>query len=97
MQSPLVKRIPPEHPNETYVKRIDKLKNWRKKIAAEMDVESDVVLPRSLSDRVGGTRAAGSRKSDGMFAVEIGAFRLADCYDTWRLGCESIFMVRRKQ
>ena len=48
MQSPLVKRIPPEHPNEAYVKRIDVLKNWRKKIAVEMDVESDVVLPRSL-------------------------------------------------
>src|SRR5271157_3032029 len=48
VQSPLVKRIPPERPNEAYVKRIDKLKNWRKKIAAEMDVESDVVLPRSL-------------------------------------------------
>ncbi len=47
-QSPLVKRIPPEHPNDAYVKRIDKLKNWRKKIAAEMDVESDVVLPRSM-------------------------------------------------
>ena len=48
MQSPLVKRISPERPSDAYVKRLDKLKNWRKKIAAEMDVESDVVLPRSL-------------------------------------------------
>jgi ribonuclease D len=48
LQSPLVKRTPPERPNEAYVKRIDKLKNWRKKIAAEMDVESDVVLPKPL-------------------------------------------------
>jgi ribonuclease D len=47
-QSPLVKRIPPERPNEAYVKRLDKLKSWRKKIALEMDVESDVVLPRPL-------------------------------------------------
>jgi ribonuclease D len=47
-QSPLVKRIPPERPNDAYVKRLDKLKNWRKKIALEMDVESDVVLPRPL-------------------------------------------------
>ncbi len=48
MQSPLVKRIPLERPDDAFVKRLDKLKNWRKKIAAEMDVESDVVLPRSL-------------------------------------------------
>ncbi|HUI89574.1 MAG TPA: HRDC domain-containing protein [Anaerolineales bacterium] len=44
----LVKRQPPERPSSAYVKRLDKLKNWRKKVAAEMDVESDVVLPRSL-------------------------------------------------
>lgn len=47
-ESPLVKRIPLERPNEAYVKRLEKLKNWRKKVAVEMDVESDVVLPRSL-------------------------------------------------
>jgi ribonuclease D len=47
-QNPLVKRQPLEHPNEAFVKRLDKLKNWRKKIAAEMDVESDVVLPKPL-------------------------------------------------
>ena len=47
-QGPLVKRIPPERANEAFVKRLEKLKNWRKKIAAEMDVESDVVLPKSL-------------------------------------------------
>ncbi len=47
-QSPLVKQLPPDRPNEAYVKRLEKLKNWRKKIAAEMDVESDVVLPRPL-------------------------------------------------
>jgi ribonuclease D len=47
-ENPPVKRQPPERPDETYIKRLDKLKRWRKKIAAEMDVESDVVLPRSL-------------------------------------------------
>ena len=44
----LVNRIPLEHPNEAFAKRLEKLKKWRKKIAAEMDVESDVVLPKSL-------------------------------------------------
>ncbi|MGA7193984.1 MAG: HRDC domain-containing protein [Anaerolineales bacterium] len=47
-QSPLVKRIAPERPNAAFVKRLEKLKTWRKKIAAEMDVESDVVLPKTL-------------------------------------------------
>ena len=48
MQNPLVKRQPPGRPSTVYVRRLDQLKSWRKKIAAEMDVESDVVLPRSL-------------------------------------------------
>jgi ribonuclease D len=48
MASPLVKRMPSQHPDDEYLKRLDKLKNWRKKAAAEMDVESDIILPRSL-------------------------------------------------
>jgi ribonuclease D len=48
IQNQLVKRRPLERPDGLYIKRLDKLKNWRKKIAAEMDVESDVILPRSL-------------------------------------------------
>jgi ribonuclease D len=47
-EGPLVKREPPQRPNEAYLKRLDKLKVWRKKVAEEMDVESDVVLPKSL-------------------------------------------------
>jgi len=46
--APLVERMPAKHPNGTFLKRLDKLKAWRKKAAAEMDVESDVVLPRDL-------------------------------------------------
>jgi ribonuclease D len=46
--APLVERVPHKHPNGTYLKRLDKLKAWRKKAAAEMDVESDIVLPRDL-------------------------------------------------
>ena len=44
--SPLVKRWQPPRPPDIYLKRLDKLKGWRKKTAATMDVESDVVLPR---------------------------------------------------
>jgi ribonuclease D len=45
-KSPVVKRIPPHRPDDEYLKRLDKLKIWRKKAAALMDVESDIVLPR---------------------------------------------------
>ncbi|MCL4530727.1 MAG: HRDC domain-containing protein [Chloroflexi bacterium] len=48
MEGPPVQRIPPQRPDDAYIKRLDKLKKWRKKVAEEMDVESDVVLPRSL-------------------------------------------------
>jgi ribonuclease D len=47
-QSPLVKRIPLARPDDAYMKRLEKLKEWRKKAAARMDVESDVVLPRPM-------------------------------------------------
>ena len=45
---PLVKRVAVKRPDDEFLKRLDKLKSWRKKVALEMDVESDVVLPRSL-------------------------------------------------
>src|SRR5512143_586635 len=48
LQAPLVKRRPLPRPDDLYLKRVDKLKEWRKKAAAKMDVESDVVLPRPL-------------------------------------------------
>ena len=46
LQSPLVHWRPPRRPDDVYVKRVEKLKAWRKKAAAAMDVESDVILPR---------------------------------------------------
>ncbi len=48
VSSPLVKRSRPPRPDDAYLKRLEKLKDWRKKAAAKMDVESDVVLPRPL-------------------------------------------------
>ena len=48
VENPLVRRVAAQRPDEEFLKRLDKLKNWRKKAAAEMDVESDIVLPRSL-------------------------------------------------
>ncbi len=48
MESSLVERTRPPAPDGAYLRRLDKLKEWRKKTAAAMEVESDVVLPRSL-------------------------------------------------
>jgi ribonuclease D len=48
LTAPLVHRAKGSSPNGVYLKRLDKLKAWRKKRAADMDVESDVVLPRTL-------------------------------------------------
>lgn len=49
-QAPLLKR--PKRPpyDEAFVERLDKLRTWRKKTAAELEVESDVVLPRDIME-----------------------------------------------
>jgi len=46
--APLVRRKPAQRPDEAVLKRLDKLKEWRKRVAKEMKVESDIVLPRPL-------------------------------------------------
>ncbi|MCJ7436000.1 MAG: HRDC domain-containing protein, partial [Anaerolineales bacterium] len=35
-----------KRPNEAMLKRLDKLKKWRKSVAEEVGVESDVILPK---------------------------------------------------
>lgn len=35
-------------PPESVLRRLDRLKTWRKKVAAEMGVDSDIVLPRGI-------------------------------------------------
>jgi len=44
--APLVKRKPSQRPDDAVLRRLEALKEWRKKIAAQMGVESDIVLPR---------------------------------------------------
>lgn len=43
----LVEREQPKRPNDATLKRVEKLKNWRKKAAEELGVESDIVLPKT--------------------------------------------------
>ncbi len=55
LDAPLVERKPIKRLNDAILLRLDRLKNWRKKAAKEMEVESDIVLPRTylqlLSER----------------------------------------------
>jgi ribonuclease D len=43
---PLVKREQAERPKDAVLKRLDKLKTWRKRVAEEMKVDSDIILPK---------------------------------------------------
>ena len=46
VDAPLVKREQPKRPNDAVLRRLEKLKNWRKKLAREQAVESDIILPK---------------------------------------------------
>jgi len=46
--APLVKREQVERPKDAVLKRMDKLKTWRKKVAEEMKVDSDIILPKKF-------------------------------------------------
>ena len=45
-EAPLLTREQARRPNDATLRRLEKLKNWRKSKAKEMGVESDVVLPK---------------------------------------------------
>jgi ribonuclease D len=44
--APLVEREPVKRPSDAMLKRLEKLKNWRKRVAQQLKVESDIVLPK---------------------------------------------------
>ena len=44
--APLVEREQAKRPSDRTLKRLEKLKNWRKKVALELGVESDIILPK---------------------------------------------------
>ena len=52
MDAPLVKREQPKRPNDAVLRRLEKLKNWRKKVAQDLAVESDIVLPKMYVSRL---------------------------------------------
>ena len=48
----LVKRTPSPRPSDAFMFRFEKLRNWRKEKALSIGVESDIVLPRFLMERI---------------------------------------------
>lgn len=50
--APLVDREPSRRPNDAMVRRLQKLKNWRKKVAEDLKVESDIVLPKAYLNKL---------------------------------------------
>jgi len=50
LQGPPLRRPPRRPYDEAYVERLELLRAWRKQAAKEMDVESDVVLPRDIME-----------------------------------------------
>jgi ribonuclease D len=46
MEAPLVERRQAETKNDAFLRRMEKLKIWRKKVGLEMGVESDIILPK---------------------------------------------------
>ena len=44
--APLVEREQVKRPSDKTLKRLERLKNWRKRVAQDMGVESDIVLPK---------------------------------------------------
>ncbi len=46
MSAPLVERRQVEAKNDAFLRRMEKLKAWRKNLGMEMGVESDVILPK---------------------------------------------------
>jgi ribonuclease D len=47
VEAPLVKREQAKRPSDALLRRLEKLKVWRKKLAKEMSVESDIILPKT--------------------------------------------------
>jgi ribonuclease D len=50
--APLAKPQQFERPDEAFLSRLDALKTWRKNTARQMQVESDVVLPKQLMELI---------------------------------------------
>lgn len=67
-QAPPLRRPRRAPYDEAYVERLDKLRAWRKAAAKELDVESDVVLPRDIMEATARANPATRAQLDPLFA-----------------------------
>lgn len=51
-EAPLVERKQTEMKDDAFLRRLEKLKLWRKKVGLEMGVESDIILPKPYLSRL---------------------------------------------
>lgn len=56
--APLVTRMKNPRPDDAFLARIDCLKEWRKNTAKKLEVESDVVLPREMLEKIASANPA---------------------------------------
>lgn len=83
-----VTRIHNARPDDAYLERLELLRNWRKKSAQTMHVESDVILPRDLMESIAQANPA-SLEDLGQLMVDF----------PWRFshfGAEIYNLLRRK-
>ena len=52
LENPPLRREPRIRPEETFLNRLDALKDWRKQKGKDLSVESDVVLPREIMEQI---------------------------------------------
>jgi ribonuclease D len=52
LENPPLRRESRIRPDETFLNRLDALKDWRKQRGKELKVESDVVLPREIMEQI---------------------------------------------
>lgn len=50
--APLIEREQVKRPNDAMLKRLHKLKTWRKRVAEELKVDSDIILPKIYLNRL---------------------------------------------
>jgi ribonuclease D len=67
-EAPIVRPQQPERPDDAFLSRLDALKTWRKNTARQMQVESDVVLPRSLMETVAACAPGSITELSGLLA-----------------------------
>lgn len=69
LKAPPTSRVHTPRPNDDYLLRLDRLREWRKKAAREMGVESDIILPRETLEAAAEVNPATRPELDALLAA----------------------------